>query len=70
MSQPDSMNDTDNLSAFDLEDLIAGYRKGYLGGDEPAAPRSAAYLRGWQRGKVDGGHANPTAVHAAGPHVL
>jgi hypothetical protein len=63
------MNEPEEISAFDLEELVDGYRRGYLGLPLPAMYTGAAYLRGWNKGRIDGGHgAAPMLAFTAESH--
>ncbi len=56
MNYQDFIKELGELSAFDLEDLIEGYRHGYI--DRPSRNGWAgqAYAYGWRWGQLDGGH--------------
>ena len=44
-----------DLSRLDSDEMVAGYRAGFDGGEEPGSAFSRSYWHGWRNGAVDSG---------------
>lgn len=42
-----------DMDQLDSDDVVAGYRYGLRGGDEPGSDKSRSFWHGWRNGMVD-----------------
>jgi hypothetical protein len=45
-----------DLDHLDEDEIVAGYKAGLHGAQEPGSDKSRAYWHGWRNGRVDGNH--------------
>lgn len=57
MSEYNPITTVIELGALDDDEMVEGYRAGFLNAPEPGSDKSKSYWHGWRNGMVDGGHA-------------
>lgn len=57
MSEFERVRTKEELALLDGDDILAGYRAGLDGGEEPGTAFSRSYWHGWRNAQVDRGRA-------------